>query len=113
MAVRHEVENLIRRGSIFYLRPRIPAAFIHCRPGSGLSLSLHCSDHKEAQILGRKLNTHLAELKIDSKEAMASKQQPQILFEHVRDEEADRLDDISTTARRNGRGGHVVAHAFL
>ena len=113
MAVRHEVENLIRRGSIFYWRPRIPAAFIHCRPGSGLSLSLHCSDHKEAQILGRKLNTHLAELKIDSKEAMASKQQPQILFEHVRDEEADRLDDISTTARRNGRGGDVVAHVFL
>lgn len=26
MAVRHEVENLIRRGSIFYWRPRIPAA---------------------------------------------------------------------------------------
>lgn len=33
MAVRHEVENLIRRGNIFYWRPRIPAAFIHCRPG--------------------------------------------------------------------------------
>ena len=52
MAVRHEVENLIRRGHIFYWRPRVPAAFINCRPGSRLSRSLHCSDHKKAQIIG-------------------------------------------------------------
>lgn len=108
MAVRHEVENLIRRGNIFYWRPRIPAAFITCPPGSRLSLSLHCSDHKKAQIIGRKLNTRLAELRMSSKEAMSSKRQLQILFEHVRDEEIERLDDISTMARRNGRAGDVV-----
>jgi hypothetical protein len=45
MAVRHEVENLIRRGNIFYWRPRVPAALINCGPGSRLSLSLHCSDN--------------------------------------------------------------------
>ncbi len=59
MAVRHEVENLIRRGNIFYWRARVPAVFIHCRPGSRLSLSLHCSDHRKAQLIGRKLNTRL------------------------------------------------------
>lgn len=106
MAVRHEVENLIRRGNIFYWRARVPAAFIHCRPGSRLSLSLHCSDHRKAQIIGRKLNTRLAELKLNSKETM-SKQQLQKLFEHERDKELERLDDISTIAKRNGRGGNV------
>lgn len=108
MAVRHEVENLIRRGNIFYWRPRIPAAFVHCRPGSRLSLSLHCSDHRRAQIIGRKLNTRLAELKMNSKDAMTTRQQLQILFEHERDKELERLDDISTMAKRNGRGGDVV-----
>lgn len=108
MAVRHEVENLIRRGNIFYWRPRIPAAFVHCRPGTRLSLSLHCSDHKRAQIIGRKLNTRLAELKVNSKEAMTTKQQLQVLFEHERDKELERLDDISTMAKRYGRGGDVV-----
>jgi hypothetical protein len=82
MAVRHEVENLIRRGNIFYWRPRVPAALINCGPGSRLSLSLHCSDHRKAQIIGRKLNTRLAALKLNSKEMM-SKQQLQKLFEHL------------------------------
>ncbi|OWV84948.1 DUF6538 domain-containing protein [Rhizobium sp. R693] len=108
MAVRHEVENLVRRGNIFYWRARVPAVFVHCRPGSRLSLSLHCSDHRKAQIIGRKLNMRLAELKMNSKEAMSTKKQLQILFEHVRDEEIERLDDISTMAKRNGRGGDVV-----
>ncbi|BCH60610.1 hypothetical protein RvVAR0630_32340 [Agrobacterium vitis] len=106
MAVRHEVENLIRRGNIFYWRPRVPAALINCGPGSRLSLSLHCSDHRKAQIIGRKLNTRLAELKLNSKEMM-SKQQLQKLFEHERDKELERLDEINTLARRNGRGGNV------
>lgn len=107
MAVRHEVENLIRRGNIFYWRPRIPAAFIQCPPGSRLSLTLHCSDHRKAQIIGRKLNTRLAELKMRSQETM-SKQQLQKLFEHERDRELERLDDISTVAKRNGRGADVM-----
>jgi hypothetical protein len=74
MAVRHEVENLIRRGNIFYWRPRVPAVFTHCQRGSRLSLSLHCSDHKKAQVIGRKLNTRLAELKTHSKEAISKQQ---------------------------------------
>lgn len=62
MAIRHDVENLTRRGNIFYWRARVPSAFGQCRPGSRLSLSLHCSDHKKAQAIGRKLNMLVAEL---------------------------------------------------
>lgn len=36
-----------------------------------------------------------------------SKLQLQKLFEHERDKELERLDDINTLARRNGRGGNI------
>ncbi|PKA41009.1 integrase [Rhizobium sullae] len=83
MAVRHDVENLIRRGNILYWRARVPTSFVRCRPGGRLSLSLHCSDHKKAQMIGRKLNLRLAELKTDPKEVMSTKDQLRKLFEHV------------------------------
>jgi len=62
MAIRHDVENLTRRGNIFYWRARVPSAFGKCQQGNRLSLSLHCSDHKKAQAIGRKLNMLVAEL---------------------------------------------------
>lgn len=108
MAVRHEVENLIRRGNIFYWRPRVPAAFTHCQPGSRLSLSLHCSDHRKAQIIGRKLNMRLAELKMRPKEMMGDRERLQKLFEHIRDGMLSELEGISLLAKRDGRAGHVA-----
>ncbi|UIJ87251.1 integrase [Rhizobium leguminosarum] len=106
MAVRHDVENLIRRGNIFYWRARVPASFARCGPGSRLSLSLHCSDHKKAQAIGRKLNTLMAELKMKSKEPM-SKAQLQKLCEHERDVMLLHLEDVSIVARRYGRPADI------
>jgi hypothetical protein len=106
MAVRHDVQNLIRRGNIFYRRARVPSSFTRCQPGSRLSLSLHCSDHKKAQAVGRKLNTLMAELKMNSKEPM-SKAQLQKLCEHERDVMRLHLEDVSIAARRNGRPADI------
>ncbi|WP_343226841.1 integrase [Rhizobium laguerreae] len=106
MAVRHDVENLIRRGNIFYWRARVPASFARCGPGSRLSLSLHCSDHKKAEVIGRKLNTLMAELKMKSKEPM-SKAQLQKLCEHERDVMLLHLEDVSIVARRYGRPADI------
>lgn len=106
MAIRHEVENLIRRGNIFYWRARVPTSFAPCQPGSRLSLSLHCSDHKKAQAIGRKLNTLMAELKMKSKEPM-SKAQLQKLCEHERDVMLLHLEDVSIVARRYGRPADI------
>ncbi len=106
MAVRHDVENLIRRGHIFYWRARIPASFARCQPGSRLSLSLHCSDHKKAQAIGRKLNMLMAELKMKPKEPM-SKAQLQKLCEHERDVMLIHLEDVSIVARRYGRPADI------
>ena len=58
-------------------------------------------------MIGRKLNTRLAELKMQSKETM-SKQQLQTLFEHERDKELERLGEISEAAKIFGRAGDVV-----
>lgn len=54
-------------------------------------------------MIGRRLNTRLAELKMQSKETM-SKQQLQKLFEHERDKELERLEQISESAKTFGRG---------
>ncbi|MBY5883402.1 integrase [Rhizobium leguminosarum] len=106
MAVRHDIENLIRRGNIFYWRARVPSSFARCQPGSRLSLSLHCSDHKKAQAIGRKLNTLMAELKMKSKEPM-SKAQLQKLCEYERDVMLLHLEDVSIVARRYGRPADI------
>ncbi|WP_342242345.1 integrase [Ensifer sp. OTU672] len=106
MAVRHDVENLTRRGNIFYWRARVPSAFGQCRPGSRLSLSLHCSDHKKAQAIGRKLNMLVADLKLKQKEPM-SKAQLQKLCEHERDMMLMHLEDVSMVARRYGRPADI------
>lgn len=106
MAVRHDVENLTRRGNIFYWRARVPSAFGQCRPGSRLSLSLHCSDHKKAKAIGRKLNLLVAELKLKQKEPM-SKAQLQKLCEHERDMMLMHLEDVSMVARRYGRPADI------
>jgi hypothetical protein len=101
MAVRHDGESDCR-GNIFYWRARIPTRLARCRPGSRLSLSLHCSDHKKAQVIGRKLNMLMAELKMKSKEPM-SKQQLQKLREHKRDVMLLHLEDAAIADRRYGR----------
>ncbi|MCZ8352998.1 MAG: hypothetical protein O9352_24260 [Rhizobium sp.] len=62
-------------------------------------------------MIGRKLNTRLAELKMQSKETM-SKQQLQTLFEHERDKELERLGEISEAAEIFGRAGDVVDMAL-
>ncbi len=107
MAVRHDVENLIRRGNIFYWRARVPLSFIRCTPGSRLSLSLQVSDHKKAQMIARQLNMRLAEMKLKPKEIMADRDQLQKFFEHTRDAMLRDLDDISLLAKRKGRAGDV------
>lgn len=66
----------------------------------------HCSDHKKAQAVGRKLNTLMAELKMNSKEPM-SKAQLQKLCEHERDVMRLHLEDVSIAARRNGRPADI------
>ncbi len=108
MAVRHEVENLIRRGNIFYWRARVPVHFKACPKGSRLSLSLQTSDHRKAQVLARRLNTRLAEMRFESEEVMSTKKQLKKLFKHIRDDMLESLEEQNIAAKRIRGAGDVA-----
>ena len=56
---RHQVENLVLRGPVFYWRARIPAGFDAAGRNARLSLSLRLSDRKKASVVARSLNALL------------------------------------------------------
>ena len=56
---RHQVENLVLRGPIFYWRARIPVGFAAGGRNARLSLSLRLSDRKKASVVARRLNAML------------------------------------------------------
>nr|WP_246763268.1 hypothetical protein [Rhizobium sp. 007] len=58
-------------------------------------------------MIGRKLNVRLAELRMNSKEVMSTKEQLQKLFEHERDSMLAHLENVATAARRNGRPAEI------
>ncbi len=70
-------------------------------------MSLHCSDHKKAQAIGRKLNMLVAVLKLKQKKPM-SKAQLQKLCEHERDMMLQHLEDVSMAARRYRRPADIA-----
>ncbi|MGI6245383.1 MAG: integrase [Pseudochelatococcus sp.] len=107
MAVRYRVENLIRRGNIFYWRPRIPSRFEACPSGSRLALSLQVSDHGRAEIIARRLNTLLAKLKFGPMSRTVTRENLQRLCAAERDEELDRQDDHVFVSRRHGRVNQI------
>lgn len=62
MARRQDAQNLMRRGNIWYWRPRLPASLFKSGLNRKLSLSLRQSDFNRAKFMSRRLNTMLAEL---------------------------------------------------
>ncbi|MEP3427623.1 MAG: DUF6538 domain-containing protein, partial [Roseibium sp.] len=56
MARRHNVQNLQRRGNIWYWRPRIPSVLFQSDLNRKLSFSLRQSDHERARFMARRLN---------------------------------------------------------
>jgi hypothetical protein len=99
MSVRHSVENLCRRGNIFYWRPRVPTFFTQIADGSRLSLSLRCSDHRKAQIFARHLNTKLAGFRCRKEACMTTKQRLNAFFVNERDRLEVQYDIQAATER--------------
>ena len=102
MAARHEIHNLVRRGHVFYWRPRIPARFRSARQSSHLSLSLRHSDHMKAGWMARRLNTLLHEMKLGPTADMTTRDQLEALFRAEIDRMTDHLDTLAFAARRTG-----------
>lgn len=107
MAARHEVQNLVRRGHVYYWRARVPREF-----GSDvekrLSLSLGVSDHYRARQIARRLNTVLSECGWSGLgKRMSSKEQLAAFFKAELDRMRDHLDDVALMARRVGEPNDV------
>lgn len=63
-ARRHQVENLVLRGTVFYWRLRIPVGFAAVRSSARLSLSLMLSDRKKVSFMAWRLNALLHEIEV-------------------------------------------------
>lgn len=112
MAQRHEIQNLVRRGNVFYWRPRIPRRFVRV-PDSHLSLSLHQSCHMKAGYMARRLNTLLHEMKMKPVAALTTKDQLEALFRAEAARMADHLDNLQFAARRVGADPLLALRADL
>lgn len=101
MATRHEIQNLVRRGNVFYWRPRVPRRFGKAGPGH-LSLSLRQSDHMKARYMARRLNTLLHDLQLRPGAALTTKDQLEALFRTEVERMRDHLDNLQFAAKRTG-----------
>ncbi|WP_312468455.1 DUF6538 domain-containing protein [Brucella sp.] len=70
MAIKHQVQNLQRRGNIFYWRPRLPARMSAHIGARHLAFSLKQSDHRQAGRMARKLNLMLFEIAENPRSAL-------------------------------------------
>lgn len=99
---RHQVENLVLRGPIFYWRARIPVGFQASGRNARLSLSLRLSDRKKASAVARRLNALLLELELVPKTRMATKEQLAKIFALEAEAMRSEIEALDRAAKRTG-----------
>lgn len=98
---RHQVENLVLRGPVFYWRARIPAGFNAAGRNACLSLSLRLSDRKKASVVARRLNALLLQLELVPKARMATKEQLARIFALEIEAMREEIENLDRMTRRN------------
>ncbi|WP_210261609.1 DUF6538 domain-containing protein [Ochrobactrum soli] len=99
MAIRHQVQNLQRRGNIFYWRARLPA---HLGRNIGLrhlAFSLKQSAHRQAGYMARKLNLMLYEIAENPRSVLMSKEALEGLFQSEIARMNDHMDNLQAASR--------------
>jgi hypothetical protein len=99
---RHQVENLILRGPIFYWRARIPVGFKAAGKNARLSLSLRLSDRKKAAVVAQRLNTLLLQMELMPSARMATKEQLTKIFALELEAMRDEIETLDRMAKRHG-----------
>lgn len=99
---RHQVENLVLRGPIFYWRARIPVGFRASGRNARLSLSLRLSDRKKASAVARRLNALLLEMELVPKTRMATREQLAKIFALEADAMRAEIEALDRAAKRTG-----------
>lgn len=101
-ARRHQVENLVLRGTVFYWRPRIPVCFAAVRNPARLSLSLRLSDRKKASLMARRLNALLHEIEVRPAARMTTKEQLTTIFALEIEAMHDEIEGLDRAAKHMG-----------
>lgn len=112
MARQHDVQNLLRRGNIWYWRPRLPIALSQSGLNQKLSFSLRQSDHHRARFMARRLNTMLAEMRFRRNLGTTRQDALKALFKAEIDRMNEMMDDLVTAAKATGSHadpGHLEA----
>lgn len=99
---RHQIENLVLRGRVFYWRARIPVRFVSAAGNGRLSLSLRLSDRKKASVVARRLNALLLQLELMPMARMATKDQLTKIFALEIDAMRDEIEALDRSAKRRG-----------
>ena len=99
---RHQVENLVLRGPIFYWRARIPAGLAACGRNARLSLSLRLSDRKKASLVARRLNALLLQMEMMPAARMATKEQLTRIFALEIAAMREEIEALDRSAKRSG-----------
>lgn len=99
---RHQVENLVLRGPIFYWRARIPVGFAAGGRNARLSLSLRLSDRKKASVVARRLNAMLLQMELVPKVRMATREQLTRIFALEAEAMREEIEALDLSAKRAG-----------
>lgn len=99
---RHQIENLILRGPIFYWRTRIPVGFRAAGRNARLSLSLRLSDRKKASVVARRLNALLLQIEMVPKAKMATREQLTRIFALEAEAIREEIEALDLSAKRAG-----------
>jgi hypothetical protein len=97
---RHQIENLVLRGRVFYWRARVPVGFAAPIGNGRLSLSLRLSDRKKASVVARRLNALLLQLELMPMARMATKEKLAKIFALEIDPIRDEIE-ARTTAQKS------------
>lgn len=99
---RHEVENLVLGGPIFYWRARIPVGFEASGRNARLSLSHRLSDRKKASVVARRLNALLLQMEMMPRARMATKEQLGKTFALEAEAIREEIEALDRAAKRTG-----------
>ncbi|WP_341871592.1 DUF6538 domain-containing protein [Pannonibacter carbonis] len=102
MARRHDVQNLLRRGNIWYWRPRLPSSLSQSDLNQKLSFSLRQSDHHRARFMARRLNTMLSEMRFRRNLGTSRQDALKALFKAEIDRMCEMMDDLVTASKATG-----------
>ncbi|WP_192799503.1 DUF6538 domain-containing protein [Brucella tritici] len=108
MAIRHQVQNLQRRGNIFYRRARLPVHLGRNIGSCHLAFSLKQSDHRQAGYMACKLNLMLYEIVENPRSVLMSTEALEASFQSEIARMNDHMEKLQFSGQHTPMGFHHI-----